>query len=205
MEVAIGQSQKPLIDMLMDSKVISQAQLQQALAEQDDEHSLEEVLIAQGLVTLEQLAILTSLQLHVPFVNLKKQGIDPKAVELVPEWLCRKYGVVPLRVTDDALVMAMEGPADIQSIDELAAHTRKRIEPVLALRRDIQEAVDMNYRVSGEIERQLTQIPTMTAGAKDEDGLSSLEAIHEAPVVQAIDLLIRQASRDRALDIHVEP
>jgi len=104
------------------------------------------------------------------------------------------------------VVMATDDPSNIQAMDELSAYLRKRIEPVLALHQDIQDALDRNYRVSGEIERQLTNLSTQTTGTSAGlDQPISAEAIAQAPVVLALDLLIRQASRDRASDVHIEP
>ncbi|MEE8443176.1 MAG: GspE/PulE family protein, partial [Dehalococcoidia bacterium] len=167
---------------------------------------LQDILAQQDLVTPDQLAIFTSLQLGVPFVNLKTQPFESRALDLLSEELCRKYGVVPLQVTDGSVVMATEDPSNIQVLDELSAHLKKRIEPVLALRQDIQDALDRNYRVSGEIERQLTHLSAQSTGAAlGQEQALSVEAIAQAPVVRALDLLIRQASRDRASDVHIEP
>ena len=70
---------------------------------------------------------------------------------------------------------------------------------------DIQEMIDLNYRVGGEIEEQLSQIPTRYQKVRVAETRVSAEAIAQAPVVRAIDLLIKQAVRDRASDVHVEP
>jgi type II secretory ATPase GspE/PulE/Tfp pilus assembly ATPase PilB-like protein len=99
----------------------------------------------------------------------------------------------------------MEDPKDVEAIEELAVMTRKRIEPVLGTSQDIQEMIDLNYRVGGEIEEQLSQIPTRYQRARVAEARLSAEAIAQAPVVRAIDLLIKQAVRDRASDVHVEP
>ena len=101
-------------------------------------------------------------------------------------------------------MVAMQDPSNIQIIDTLAAQTRKRVEPVLALTEDIMEAIDINYRVSGEIEKQLSQLPTFQ-GIEESDQTLSAEAIAQAPVVRIVDLVIRQGARDRASDVHVEP
>jgi len=193
--------------MLLESRLLTREQLEQAVAEQERQGGrLEDILVERDLVTPEQLAIFTSLQLGVPFVNLKTQPFESRALELLPESVCRKYGVVPLQISDGSLVMATEDPSNVQVMDELSAYLKKRIEPVLALRRDIQDALDRNYRVSGEIERQLTQLSAQSTGiAVGEDQPFSAEAIAQAPVVQALDLLMRQASRDRASDVHIEP
>ncbi|GAJ23633.1 unnamed protein product, partial [marine sediment metagenome] len=146
-----------------------------------------------------------SLQLGVPFVNLKKEGVRPEAVALIPEVIARKYGVIPIDTLDGTLVVAMEDPRDIQAIEDLAALTRRRVEPVLSTSQDIQEMIDLNYRVGGEIEEQLSQIPTRYQRVRVAEARVSAEAIAQAPVVRAIDLLIKQAVRDRASDIHIEP
>ncbi len=197
---------KDLGQMLVESKLLTDEQWRQALTLQmKDGARIENILVGQGWVSPQQLAIFTSMRLNVPFVNLKKQQISPEALELIPENIARRFRLIPLDVFDGALMVAMEEPSDIEAIDVLAALTRSRIEPVLAVAQDIQEALDLNYKASGEIEKQLSQIPTSarTRGVLEER--VSAADIAQAPIVRAIDLLIRQAVRDRASDIHIEP
>ncbi len=199
-------SPKDLGEMLVEARMISEDKLQQVRELQAKSgDKLERILLQERLVTPQQLAFFTSLQLRVPFVNLKKEGVRPNAVALIPEPVARKYSIIPIDVTDGTLVVAMEDPRDIEAIEELAALTRKRIEPVLSTSQDIQEMIDLNYRVGGEIEEQLSQIPTRYQKVRVAETRVSAEAIAQAPVVRAIDLLIKQAVRDRASDIHVEP
>ena len=106
---------------------------------------------------------------------------------------------------DGTLLVAMEDPTNIQAIEDLTVLTRKSIEPVLSTSQDIQETIDLNYRAGGEIEQQLSQIPTRQRSQGAAASRASAEAIAEAPVVRAIDLLIKQAVRDRASDVHLEP
>ncbi len=197
---------KDLGRMLVEARLITEEQLanvKEIQAKSGDK--IERILLQERLITPQQLAFFISLQLKVPFVNLRKEGVRPNAVALVPEQIARKYGVIPIDVTENALVLAMEDPRDIQSIEELATITRKRIEPVLSTFQDIQEMIDLNYRVGGEIEEQLSQIPTRYQRVRVAETRVSAEAIAQAPVVRAIDLLIKQAVRDRASDVHIEP
>ena len=206
MDTKTAGQRKSIADMLLESNLLTRDQLLQAQDVQRKNGSkIEDVLVSEKMVNPEQLALLTSLQIGIPFVNLRKQEVDPRAVELISEAVCRQHQVVPLQVRDGALIMAMQDPSDIQVIDFLAAQTRKRIEPVLALAEDIQETIDINYRVSGEIEKQLSQLPTFQATAEDENAQLSAEAIAQAPVVRILDLIIRQGARDRASDVHIEP
>ncbi len=206
MESSQKTSSKDLGQMLVEAKLITDEQLNHVKEMQGkDGNKIERILLQERLITPQQLAFFTSLQLRVPFVNLRKEGVRPNAVALIPETAARKYGVIPVEVTDGTLVLAMEDPGDIQAIEELTTLTRKRIEPVLSTFQDIQEMIDLTYRVGSEIEKQLSQIPTRFRSVRVAEARVSAEAIAQAPVVRAIDLLIKQAVRDRASDIHIEP
>ncbi len=206
MDISERTGLKDLGQMLVEAKLITKEQLARIQeAKENDGTRIDRTLLQERLITPQQLAFFTSLQLRVPFVNLRKEGVRSNAVSLIPEPIARKYGVIPIDVSDGTLVLAMEDPRDVHAIEELATLTRKRIEPVLSTFQDIQEMIDLNYRVGGEIEEQLSQIPTRYQRIHVEEARVSAEAIAQAPVVRAIDLLIKQAVRDRASDIHVEP
>lgn len=199
-------AKKELGQLLVEGGLITDEQLDRAVElQRKSGDRLERILLQQRMVTTQQLALFTSLQLGLPFVNLKKEGVDQQALKLIPEAIARKYGVIPVRMVDGAIVVAMEDPRDIHTIEELTALTMKRIEPVISTFQDIQEMIDLNYRIGGEIEEQLSQIPTRYRGGGMRETRVSAEAIAQAPVVRAIDLLIKQGVRDRASDIHVEP
>jgi len=193
--------------ILVDAELITDEQLRRVIELQHKGGDrLEQVLLQQRLVTPQQLAFFISLQLGIPFVNLKREGVRPNALKLVPESIARKYGVIPIDTTNNTVIVAMEDPRDIEAIEDLAAVTLKRVEPVISTAQDIQEMIDLNYRVGGEIEEQLSQIPARYRSAVGvREARVSAETIAQAPVVRAIDLLIKQAVRDRASDIHVEP
>lgn len=199
--------QKDLGRMLVEAGILTEEVLQRVTElHRKSGEKVERLLLHQRLVTPQQLAFFTSLQLGIPFVNLKKEGVKAHAIKLIPEPVARKYGIIPVDTTDGTIVVAMEDPRNIQTIEVVSALTMKRVEPVLSTAQDIQEMIDLNYRVGGEIEAQLSQIPTryQRIGVKEEARLSA-DAVAQAPVVRAIDLLIKQAVRDRASDIHIEP
>ena len=207
METVEKETRRNIGQVLVDAELITEEQLNRIKElQRKSGDTLEQVLLQQRLVTSQQLAFFTSLQLGIPFVNLKKEGVRPNALKLVPESIARKYGVIPMDTTNNTVIVAMEDPRDIEAIEDLAAVTMKRVEPVISTAQDIQEMIDLNYRVGGEIEEQLSQIPTRYRGAAGvRETRVSAETIAQAPVVRAIDLLIKQAVRDRASDVHVEP
>ena len=197
---------KSLGSLLVEAQLVSDDQWQRALETQGFSYSrAEQALVQQGLITEQQLAFFTSLHLGIPYVNLNQQEITPEALELIPESLARKYNVVPISIRDGTLVVAVEDPRNLQALEDIAAVTRKRIELVLGTHQEGQETLDRHYRVSGEIEKQLNQISPQQQSLGGAGARVSAEAIAQAPVVRALDLLINQAIRDRASDIHIEP
>ena len=207
MEAPAKSVKRDILHILIEAGIINDEQLQRIQElQQKTGDRVEHILLQQRLVTQQQLAFFTSLQLGIPFINLRREGVKTDAVILLPEAVARKYGVIPVDVKDGAIVIAMEDPKDIEAIEDLAAITMKRIEPVISTAQDIQEMIDLNYRIGGELEEQLSQIPTRYRGSAGlREARVSPEAIAQAPVVRAIDLLIKQAVRDRASDVHVEP
>ncbi|HEY51656.1 MAG TPA: type II/IV secretion system protein [Dehalococcoidia bacterium] len=198
---------KDILNILVEAGIINDDQIQRVRElQQRTSDSVEHVLLQQRMVTQQQLGFFTSLQLGIPFINLRREGIKADAVKLLPESVARKYGVIPVEEKDGAIVIAMEDPKDIEAIEDLTAITTKRIEPVISTAQDIQEMIDLNYRIGGELEEQLSQIPTRyRSGSGLREARVSPETIAQAPVVRAIDLLIKQAVRDRASDVHIEP
>ena len=197
---------KKLGQILVEAKLISDEQLEKALLlSQQNGTRIGTTLIDMGLITPKQLAVFVSLQWNVPFVNLKKQEINPRALELLPEPIARRYQVMPLNLVDGAITIAMGEPGDINIIESLETISKKRVSPVHCIPQEILEAIDRNYSSGGEIEKQLSQLPTRSTALEDSEMRISADAIAQAPVVRALDLLIKQAVRDRASDIHLEP
>ncbi len=207
MEAPAKSAKKDILLILTEAGIINDEQLHRAQdLQQKTGDRVEHILLQQRMVTQQQLAFFTSLQLGIPFINLRREGVKADAVKLIPESVARKYGVMPVDEKDGTIVLAMEDPKDIEAIEDLTAITMRRIEPVISTAQDIQEMIDLNYRIGGELEEQLSQIPTRYRGSAGlREARVSPETIAQAPVVRAIDLLIKQAVRDRASDVHVEP
>ena len=138
-------------------------------------------------------------------VDLRSYNIDPEAIELVPEEMARKHDIVPLRVEDGTLILAMSDPQDIYAIEDVRARTGMRIRPTNVPKLDILSAINFHYRSMGEIEKQIEQIETTLLPQVEEKQRLSADLVAQAPVVRALDLIIAQAVRDAASDIHIEP
>jgi len=121
---------------------------------------------------------------------------------LISEAMARRFNAMPLTIVGNALHVAMANPADIFALEALALLSRMRIEPVAASEKEIQEAIDFNYKGFGEIAEQVSRIP-MAAEGMDEADL--IAATADSPVASALHLIIDEAIKSRASDVHIEP
>jgi general secretion pathway protein E len=188
-----------LAQMLVDTGILQSEEV--AKAQQtawEERQPLGRVLVREGLVLSRDLATLTALNLGLPMVDLRNQTIEPEAVGLIPEETARKNMVLGLTRTGGHLVVAMTDPTDLQLLQDLATRTGYAIDPVICTQEDIQEHVDLSYR--------LTQ-PLVTEPKADAQPAERVTArlLRDALPAQVIEMLLRQALQDRASDIHIEP
>ena len=131
-----------------------------------------------------------------------RKTIKPEAIKLIPEVLARRYNAVPVSVSGKTLEMAMADPTDILALEAFAVQSKMRIKPVAAPTKDIRDAIDFNYKGYGEIEKQISHI-SITGDSTDD--MMALDAAIDAPLAQALNLIIDEAVKARASDIHIEP
>jgi general secretion pathway protein E len=127
---------------------------------------------------------------------------QPEALQLIPEVMARRYSAIPLAVSGNTLEVAMVDPTDIFALEAFAALSRMRIKPVAASADVVREAIDFNYKGYGEIEKQLSRV-----NVPDDIALQSLafNTDTDAPLAQALNLIIEEAVKARSSDIHIEP
>ncbi len=136
-----------------------------------------------------------------PEKKLLKRRPQPEVLQLIPETMARRFNTMPVAIVDNTLQVAMANPADIFALEALALQSRMRIEPLTASEKEVREAIDFNYKGFGQIEEQISRIPG--TAAVDEQTL--IEASADAPVASALRIIIDEASKARASDIHIEP
>jgi len=162
---------------------------------------LRDVLLNGGLLSPEDLGAVLSIHLNVPFIDLKRHVIQPAALAMVPETLDREHTLIPVDVVGDALVVAMADPEDVQTIEDLRAQVKMRVEVTLALPSDIKRAIGLSYRARTQPEEQAGRVGLLDGA---DAGIVS-EVIARMPIAQSLDMILTQAIRDRASDIHLEP
>lgn len=192
-------------EVLVRIDMITPEQLRAALdIARRDGKLVGQVLVEKGLVTARDLATAVSVHLGVPLVDLKKHRILPEALKLVPEQLARKYNVLPLDIIGGALALVMENPMDVRGIDDIAAVSKMRVEPMMGFADDIRSAIDRNYTVRGRMAEDVSTSSEVDVKEEVEREEAILAEV-EAPALRNLNLVIQQAVRQRASDIHIEP
>jgi general secretion pathway protein E len=151
-------------------------------------------------------AVLGKEELKAPQAKSDKQplsqSIQPEALQLIPEVMARRYSAIPVSVSGKTLEVAMVDPTDIFALEAFSALCRMRIKPVAADAKEIREAIDFNYKGYGEIEKQISRV-TIPSEATEER--LAFTADTDAPLAQALNLIVEEAVKARASDIHIEP
>ncbi len=137
-----------------------------------------------------------------PHTRLCRNLPQPEALLLIPEAMARKHNVIPLMISDHTLWVAMANPSDIIAIEALAAKSQMRIEIQSATAEEIQEAIDFNYKAYDEIEKKISSIPAPIQTASEK---IRLDSVTDTPIAQALTLIIDEAVKARASDIHLQP
>jgi len=143
-----------------------------------------------------------STKLEKPKGKLLRQTPQPEALKLIPEVMARRYNAIPLTISGRTLEVAIADPTDIFALEALSAQSRMSVKPVAATAQEIRDAIDFNYKAYGEIEKQISRV---SIPAEETDEKLALSAATDTPLVQALNLIIDEAVKARASDIHIEP
>jgi type IV pilus assembly protein PilB len=202
-------------ELLLKAQLINQQQLNKALEEQKNTGGkLGEILQRLGFVTEDDIIECLSHQFGVPSINLRHFEIDPGVAKIIPVDLARKYNVIPVNKTGATLTLAMTDPTNIFAMDEITFMTGYRVEPVVASEEAIRERIDRNFGSSRELElkkvmEDLTTVDEAALELMEEeeelDVAKLAEESQEAPVVRLVNIMLTDAIKRGASDIHVEP
>jgi type IV pilus assembly protein PilB len=201
-------------DMLLAAGLVTEADLTSALAAQGQRRKrLGEILRDDRVLDEVALGAALAVQLDVPLVDLREQRSDEAVLAMLPEADARRLCVLPL--TMDAsdsrtLFVAADDPSNQSLIEELEELTERPVRAHLALRSEILDAIQRRYRVTGDLAAQVSAFATTrpttapTVGRKAVS-VAGVQDLADAPVVQIVNLLVSQALRDHASDLHIEP
>ncbi|HKF51355.1 MAG TPA: type IV-A pilus assembly ATPase PilB [Candidatus Acidoferrales bacterium] len=203
-------------EILVRDSLISQDQLKQALDYQKREGGrLGTCLVKLGIVSDEDITAVLSRQYGVPSINLKFYEVDPTVIKLIPQETAVRYQIVPLSRVGSTLTIAMTDPTNVFAMDDIKFMTGFNVEPVVASETAIVEAIGKFYGAIEsvqELDKVMKDLADEEAALElsqeeaDNMDLASLEkAAEEAPIIKLVNLVLTDAVKRGASDIHVEP
>lgn len=194
-------------DLLIEHKLISQIQLEQALADQKKSgQKLGKVLIEDGYLTEDQMLEALSQQLKIPFVDLLHYKFNPDVIKLIPEMQSRRFRAVALSTDSKGVLVGMADPTNIFAYDELSRLLNKPIKLAVVREIDLLKTIDTVYRKTEQISGFAEQLnDELTEGDIDLGALLADADVADAPVVKLLGSLFEDAIQIKASDIHIEP
>jgi len=217
-EPKLGQPvSRRLGDLLVREGLINQEQLQRALTEQKgNNEKLGSILIRHSVITEDQLVAFLSKQYGIPSITLSQLDIDADVLKLVPAQIAKKYEVLPIKRTGNSLTLAMADPTNVFAVDDVGFMTNLQVIPVVAAQGAIRKALDRLYETQGSGMAEVISEMEGTAGdvevvEGDEESWAKAdifelkESADEAPVVRLVNMILVDAIRRGASDIHLEP
>ncbi len=207
-------------DLLVKENLLTSDQLEAGLRHQREHGGrLGSILINMGFVQDDDITTLLSKQYGVPSINLSYFEIDPEVIKLIPVETAQKYMVVPLSRTGSTLTIATVDPTNVFSMDDIKFMTGFNVEPVVASEASILEALDKYYGTPHAIElkRVYEEIAQgdkdsfeldLEAEGEDQENISIDElqrSSEEAPIIKLVNLIMSEALKKGASDIHLEP
>jgi type IV pilus assembly protein PilB len=210
---------RTVADIVREVAKISDEQLRQALdVQRETREPLAQILVNMGLISEKDKVRILGRQWGIPFVDLSERQIDRDLLKLVPHHLLQRWKAVPIDRNGPRLVVAMANPLDVYAIDQMRLVTGMDIESVIAAGEDISHALGQSASAREELQgalqdmsqelNELSDIEVQAGGKEGDDDVSIdqlREMMDDAPVVRLVNLIIHQAIRDKASDIHIQP
>jgi type IV pilus assembly protein PilB len=198
------QKRQKLGEMLLAEGLLTAEQLETALAEQRRHGGrIGAILKSLGFVTEEGIIKTLGRQTGIPHQVLSTVIIDPDVIKRVPELLARRHQAVPLYKKGTTLTIAMVDPLNVVAIDDIARATALDIQPVVATEQDVMRAIERQYGMTATIQEAVKDLDPVEVG--DPSAAAAERLAEDTPVVKFVTTIITQAVHDGASDIHIEP
>ncbi len=205
-------------ELLVSKSLLTHRQLREALGEQHDyDGRLGEVLVRLKMLNDEEIASALAEHLSLDYLCLNDIAkIDMKIARILPENLAKRYCLVAVGQKENKIVIAMSDPLNVIAIDTIRLKINRQIKTAVSSPREIRKAIEIIYHGSDVEEQQLrdlVDIEVAGEGSKEditkndiaEADISNEVAATKAPVIRFVNLLLSQAIKSRASDIHIEP
>jgi len=210
--------QPEIVELIRETTSLSSEQIQKALeVQRETREPLAQTLANMGLITEKEKAKILGRQWGIPFIDLAEHSVDVDIVKLIPQHLLQRLKVLPISKTGNRLTVAMVNPLDVFAIDQMRLVSGMEIDTLLATEDDINTSLAHAFSGQEEIGAALQQAVSEFGAdseltiethkvTEDEPSIDKLkELVDDAPIVKLVNLVIRQALRDKASDIHIQP
>ncbi|MFN3409770.1 MAG: GspE/PulE family protein [Limisphaerales bacterium] len=205
---------------LVEDGLLSEPQVAELLEQQKKEGArLQKLLLDKALVSDVDLAVAMGRVLNVPPLNLPRLSIPVEIADLLPREICQNHKVLPVARLENKLFVVMADPLNVLALDDVKRITKLEVAPFIAPEKSILDKLNsLDAAKSGSIEDIIQDAQKRAEGDPDADNLETVkEAVEEvnldqlaasseeAPVIKLANLILVQAIKDRASDIHLEP
>ena len=209
-DIMLDTSSAAIIDLLKNSIGSSNPDFVNQISEITDEHErsgkpIIEIVENFGILSEDQILELIADSLGTVVWNFKSADIDQKIIEMVDDNTARSYGVVPVAFEDDMLKIAVKDPFDFQTMDALSFLLGHPLQAVVCKIDQLERALNRYYPEKEEDINSIIQEMGHKEFDEDSDVRDLEDAANEAPIIRFVDVVMQQAIRDRASDIHFEP
>lgn len=194
-------------DHLITANLITQEQLEQALAQQKKtRRRLGSTLIEMNMIDENQLLEVLSQQLNIDYVDLKKFTLDPDIVKIIPEIPARRFRVIVLEDKEGLLRIGMADPSDIYAFDEIVRIVKRPFVTALVKESVLLKAIDKLYRQTEKIKNLAEEVDQQLGFAADEIIPNEADSeLADAPLIQLLNTMLEDAVNINVSDIHIEP
>jgi len=197
-------------ELLVRNSLLTEDQVSKAIGEQKmNKERFVATLIRLKYISENDLAAFLSRQYGAPAINLAEFEVDTDVVKLISGDVVQKYHLVPINRAGSTLIVAMSDPSNIFAIDDIKFMTGHNVEVVVATESAIKDAIDRYYDQSASLADVMGDLDDIDLEVVDEDDqvdLNELQmATEEAPVVKLVNLILTDAIKKGASDIHIEP
>ena len=194
-------------EILVSQGKISEEQLRLATEmQQENRGELGEILLSLGHVTKTDLAQAMAERLKLDFVELTDNDVDRGLLTLIDQRILRKHGVMPVRLEDGNLFVAMNDPKDLYALEDLRMISGYPVTPVVATEQDIRSVQSKLFALGEGVSEFLEE--AALEDLDDDQGevlLGEGAGADEAPIIRLVSSILQQAVGDGASDIHIEP
>ena len=194
-----------VLELLVEQGYVSQEEIDMVAdsLRQEGETTLD-ILLQSGTVSEDDVLGMIASQFGMEYVHVNADAIDPAIIDVIPAETARKYGVVPVYADDGTVTVALSDPMGYDVVDGLRYVLKKNVDAVVAPRSEVRAALDRLYPESFEskygVDDDSIDVMTKASGEAGEDAEDS-----DAPVIRLASMIITEAVKMRASDIHLEP